>query len=516
VSLVMSALRLADHPGDSVARAHVVTSPLAAEFGDLQHDNDTAASRQSRRVRRALLDDGYGETILRWALRLAPSCDPRDARRLDQLTDVAFAYEPIATLRPADFIRHVELQRVVDPGAARVRVMTIHQSKGLEFDAVVMAAPSDTLNRAPKIVASSPNPFEAIDHVLRYANESLQSLLPRTARQTIESHKTNEAREQLNVLYVAMTRAAGALHIVVPPQSKANDSWACLLRHALAEKAEAEPGAVLFELGSAQWYQDDAGGNRPHKRHRSTATQTPAPNDEQSAESRKMVFAASQRAEVLRHTTPSGGGDVSSLDVSSVLSFKSRAARQRGSLFHVWLEMVQWLDAGLPTDDDLARAAKRFHLRHADIERHISEFRAWVAQPNVSCALSRFAYTGAAFAEGARQSDSISTSWTIWTELPFSLTTHAGWTTGRFDRLVVLQDGDRAVAADVIDFKTDAIEQHDNEALAVATASHRAQMQAYGRAACKLFQLPLPRVRLRLLFVTADAVVDVAHADVTE
>ena len=106
-------------------------------------------------------------------------------------------------------------------------------------------------------------------------------------------------------------------------------------------------------------------------------------------------------------------------------------------------------------------------------------------------------------------------NWSIWSELPFALTTDAGWTTGRFDRLVVLQDGDRVVAADVIDFKTDAIGQHDDEALAAATASYRAQMQAYGLAACKLLQLPAERVRLRLLFVTADAVVDVAHADTT-
>ena len=59
-------------------------------------------------VRTGLLDAGYGRAIQHWAELLESSCDQRDASRLQQLVEVAYGYEPLATLRTADFLRYVE------------------------------------------------------------------------------------------------------------------------------------------------------------------------------------------------------------------------------------------------------------------------------------------------------------------------------------------------------------------------------------------------------------------------
>ena len=66
------------------------------------------------------------------------SCDRRDQSRLQQLVELAYEYQPASTLRTDDFVRLVEQRQVADPSSADVRVMTIHQAKGLEFDIVVL------------------------------------------------------------------------------------------------------------------------------------------------------------------------------------------------------------------------------------------------------------------------------------------------------------------------------------------------------------------------------------------
>ncbi len=73
VELLLSVLKLADHPGDTVARYHVARSCLAEPLGLLRHDDDEAAWNLSREVRRRLATDGYGRTLCDWAERVAPA-----------------------------------------------------------------------------------------------------------------------------------------------------------------------------------------------------------------------------------------------------------------------------------------------------------------------------------------------------------------------------------------------------------------------------------------------------------
>src|SRR5690606_41269144 len=88
--------------------------------------------------RRRLLEDGYGATITDLAKKIDHACDARERRRLTQLIELAFRFEDGATLRPSDFVHFVRNERAEDPVAANVRVMTVHQAKGLEFDSVVL------------------------------------------------------------------------------------------------------------------------------------------------------------------------------------------------------------------------------------------------------------------------------------------------------------------------------------------------------------------------------------------
>jgi ATP-dependent exoDNAse (exonuclease V) beta subunit len=81
---------------------------------------------------------------------------------------------------------------------------------------------------------------------------------------------------------------------------------------------------------------------------------------------------------------------------------------------------------------------------------------------------------------------------------------------GSFDRVVWLGDGDRVVAADVLDFKTDDILPGDLAALTARTEYYRPQMEAYRRAVARLGQLPVEYIATRLVFTSIARVVEVS------
>ena len=77
---------------------------------------------------------------------------------------------------------------------------------------------------------------------------------------------------------------------------------------------------------------------------------------------------------------------------------------------------------------------------------------------------------------------------------------------GFIDRLVLICDDQRPVAADVVDFKTDAIDAHDEPSVTAKVNFYRPQLAAYRRAVAQMFRLPELHVSARLVFVGAGLV----------
>ena len=115
-----------------------IAAPLGAVVG-LGNLEARTRAEVSLAIRARVAREGYAATVAGLAPHaLAKDCDERNVIRLGHLVQLADEFDPQATLRAGDFIRYVEATSVEEPNPAAVRVMTVHKSKGLEFDAVVL------------------------------------------------------------------------------------------------------------------------------------------------------------------------------------------------------------------------------------------------------------------------------------------------------------------------------------------------------------------------------------------
>ncbi len=498
VELVISLLQIADHPGDTVARFHIASSPIAKEIGLRKHDDSKAAAKLSHELRTELLRDGYGAAIYRWARLLATSCDSRDLSRLQQLVEMAYDYQPDSTLRTDAFIRLVQEQRKSDPSSANVRVMTVHQAKGLEFDAVFLPElDSRLLNQPPAFVAGRDSPLSSVNRVIRYAGDEVQRLLPPEWHQLFGEDRDRRLREALCTLYVAMTRPIHALYMIIQPSGDRQEqnlpkTCAGMLRSALAPALHPPPDTILFEQGDSDWVS---------KLEKPAPKASPAKQPE--SKSRTVLLAPAARpTRGLVRASPSGLEGGVRVNLGRLLDDKSTYGLSYGSLMHAWFEAIDWLDGNTPTDDDLRAIAAAVSARIGELPTRslpLDSFRKMLAGPNLAALLSRRHY------ELSAERKAITLE--ALRELPFAFRQNDELLSGTIDRLVLVRQSGRLTAAEVIDYKTDTVTSPAQ--LSELTEFYRPQLAAYKQAAERITGLPAECITAKLVFLSVDEVVPI-------
>lgn len=510
VASVLALLRLADHPGDTLAAYHVARTPVGEAVGltdppgsdraERAERAERAAERVSADLRRRLVNDGYGPTLADLAERLGPACDARERVRLRQLTEVGYRHDESPGPRVDDFVRLAEATRMESPGGGSVRVMTVHKAKGLEFDTVVLPELDGSMTGGgsdTKPLTRRPGGTGRATHVFPYMGDDVRRVfgdLPELQEAWIQA-RAGEVRDALSVLYVAVTRARHALHIIIradgekgPGKTK---SHARLVREALApetlEKGERiDDGQVLHERGDHAWHQqlDDT-----PRSPREPAAAVVAPDE--------IPLRSGARTRGFERRSPSGMEGGPALDLRRVLGIGTdRGALDRGTLVHAWLEELEWIDDGLP-DRARLRAIARREAPAMDA-RALDDLIDWLEErltaDEVRAALSRDRYPGEAAVEA---------------ELPFLRQDGDALMEGTIDRVVLEREGGEVVRAEILDYKTDAVEPGGQAALAERVEHYAPQLRAYARAVAEMYSLKLGDVKAALVFVGIGRVVKV-------
>ena len=324
------------------------------------------------------MDDGYGRTLHAWTKAVAASCDPRGLARLLQLVELAYGYDPLATARPGDFVALVEQRRVESPSSALVRVMTFHQSKGLQFDIVVLPELDYGLaGQPPQLVVGRPEPTAPLTCVCRYVARDERIVLPKSLAELFEAHGRQRVEESLCVLYVATTRAIHALEMIVAPAKTQERNMpgtaAGLLRAALAPGVAATACEALYEQGDPQWHRDAAAKESPRP------PVVPAP--------RPAIVLAPRtegRRRGLEVVSPSQLEGGTRVKLGGLLRLDTSAALDRGTLMHACFQQVGWLDDGPPEESTLRRAVAGLAAGGFDLAALIAQFQASLKRPAIA------------------------------------------------------------------------------------------------------------------------------------
>jgi ATP-dependent helicase/nuclease subunit A len=488
---VLAALRLADHPGDTIARYHVARSALGPLIGLTEPISDDAARALALRIRRELVEEGYGAWLSRLVHRMAPGCDERELRRLLQLVETGFRYDGSASLRPMDFVRLVEARRVEDPAVASVRVMTVHQSKGLEFDVVVLPELDDPILRRGRGGIAFPYRPSAVSRVTEihpFVPKEVRILFPEVER-ACEQAVRAEARDGLSALYVALTRARYAIHILLAPERKGLTS-AHIIRSAIGAPESNPADSVLFDTGDPQW----------HGSLSAEEAVQPPTAPEAAAPAPSIRLRPGERSRHLPRRSPSQMEGEALVDPRVLLKLEHGDAMRRGTIVHAWFEGIRWLEDPLPDRDSL-NAVARLHqpeIGGEALDALHRDFSRWLGMPEIAGALSSARYELAS-AEVRAEHRFIQREAGLLVE-------------GSVDRLVLIRENGKITRAEIFDFKTDRI-GGDDVVLEERIGHYRPQLEAYARAIRASYRLDANAVGAYLVMLDAARVVPVLEAD---
>ncbi len=466
---LLSILQLAAHPGDTFALEHLRMTPLkVSDWFATMHE-----------TLRVVQDAGFTGFVKLWTGRVRqalPEMDAFTARRLDQFGDLAAEFDADGSRDIDAFINFAKASRLRTRGVtSAIQVMTVHASKGLEFDVVLLPE----LSPQQSMHTLKPRPFI----VRRDAEGRLRWVLQEPPRDLVDFDETlsverAEAEERTEFeslcrLYVAMTRAKRGLYMILekPPGDKAKSvNEARVLRSALGDTAAREDqlGGVAvefgWECGSRRWFAGDQLQPQPEAR--------PQPVRAPLGELLRARQPLPQRR------TPSG--EESFKTKGKVLWSTARdPGRQLGSLVHKMLEQIEWTDARF----DVSSLMPRWETLGLAQERSFDLALEHVQRAVASGALAKPA-----------------TKARLWRERPFDLMLPNGqWISGTIDRVVIECDANGAPQnARIIDFKTDDVT--DEAAMNEKLEGYAPQIALYRQAAARLTGLDAAQVTAELVF----------------
>ena len=499
VNAVLSAMTMADHPGEraderrAAAVFHVMNSPLAQVLPTVLGLRDIGnVDAIASRLRRSLVDHGYARVVSDLAIGLASAgvCDHNNLVHLGQLVELADAFEPDSTLRPHAFVDFVVRSEVETTSRAAVRVMTIHKAKGLEFDVVVLPdLDSAIFGKHAAALTLRNSPTDPIDAVFVGANKTAASFFTPLAN-AYELHERQIMRETACVMYVAMTRARQALHMLIKPlvqpngkPARATLSMASLIRQSLVTTDPPPTDGVLFAHGDPNWDLRSSLQNQ--------ASTAPAPVAAPLPTWSNLPRAKSS-IRSLPTASPSSLESEGRVSVGDLLQPATGGARLRGTAIHGWFSLIEYLDTDaypITREQMLAMLSREVpDAPPAQIESWMEKFREMLARPAVRAALAR------------PKSASGHTS-ELWRERAFVVEMKGRILRGIFDRVLITRDmSGKAVAAELLDYKTDSVEI---ETISQTTHMYKPQVRAYVGALISMLGLPRAAVTSRLLFVGA-------------
>ena len=517
VRAILALLRIAEHPNDAAALFRAATLPEMEEIlpDDVRPNLERFTEKRylaragvniSLHIRKRMMTGGLGVFVQEAADKLLAHCDTSEREKLHAFVNSAFLFEKQQGARADQFIHYTEVNGVSLPGDSNIHLSTIHAAKGLEYDIVVLPELSGSeivSSKAKSLMYKRPGSSHdpaipdvtaAPDMVFRYADQGELPLLPQDFFTAYKQSWRSDTNGSLNLLYVAMTRARRELVMIIDPikvkddgtldESSASDFGNLLLTQLepLEKRGNYRPfdigEEIIYQDGDPDWYTND-------QTNRKTAQLQAESADPPLVSVRKNPIDFNSAEEV---RAPSDHGFQRQW-------FPSRQLFDRGTAIHACFEQIEWLDGAVPSREELRKHLTEnvFRGQKAPLgmDDLLDGFMKLCEDPTVKKVLSSSFYAGSA--------DELK----VWRERPYIAVSPAkpGRELGIIDRLVVRRVNGKAVAADIIDYKTNSSVPKDPDKLRafVEREHYDEQLNKYRREVEKMYNIQ-GKVTARLLF----------------
>lgn len=471
-----SLLQLAAHPGDTFAWEHLRMGPLGSW---LEREGVSPLGLSARLLAR-LFETDFETVVREWTFRIEEALgrplDPFTRGRAEEFALAARRFDEGGGRDLDEFLAYLAKYRTREAVAGKVvQVMTIHQSKGLTFDAAILPElGGGSLDTASREIGAKKNADREVEWVLEMPRKEFVGADPVLSAYAAE-RAAESAYESLCKFYVAMTRASRANYLVAEPRGSGATSrnFVKLLEDTLA----GEPCETRFGNAAAKVLYASA-TPRTKRRWFEAFVPSEGPDGQTGPTSSVLVDPSLERRRA-RRRTPSGSEE-GTVSAAQIFARGGGEAREFGTLVHALFEEVEWADSL-----DFSALEEAWRSRRGpdpSLEKAIAELRAVLGEPALAKALSR-----------------PSPDAEVWRERRFEILLGDEWLSGTFDRVVVERDGSgAATAATILDFKTDRVAAE--EEIAAAVAKYRPQLATYREVLRRMTGLPAGAICCRLLF----------------
>ncbi len=485
VEVLLALVQLAAHPGDMFAWRLVQMSPLSGAIAKQKLGREELASQLLSEIQAK----GFRQFARKWGriLNKESALDDFGLARLADLAAAAAGFDRGGSRDCAEFLAYVGDRSLRDEAGGAVRVMTVHQAKGLGFDVVILPDLMDRNIAAPTVdsavLVGRDGQTDEPGWILCPPRKGVAECDPVLSAR-MRDMTERACYEQLCVLYVAMTRAKRALYMVTrfPGKTSGKFSMAALLKRQLCGTTAPPAGDIreaggveiecLFEHGDVHW----RGKIKAGKSSAEATALSPAPR---AFAGRDSVRPRIERVEPSSaDNMPAVGTGVFGADTREVMEF--------GAAIHELFELVSWAD-----DTDVEAVARAWRAGAVCQEQvaddACDQFRRAMKHPAIRRELTR--------PDGASE---------LWREQAFDVILGNRWISGKFDRVVIHRDDKGVpVRAVILDYKSKASGGKD------ISPGYRRQMSLYSEALCRMLGIDGKAVECRLVFTRSGEIVDV-------
>ena len=463
VNALIDLLRLSEHPADTFAWKTVSQLfPVCSILFPQENGDELSAAFVSSIVAANLSHQGLSRTLQKYCQALSEDSaglDQLSKQRLREMVALAVAYEQRNANRFSidgfEAFLAASFKREQGTSSDVVRILTIHRSKGLTLDRVIVPLAEGTTKWLADSGSQGLLYAAEGDWVLPHLSVDEAALNPKTAM-ALSERSDESLLSNIRMWYVALTRARKAMYILAPlvERNEEKPFFRDVILSAFADfKRSPAPNEceIIFEQGV-----------EPEFKPRSDKNGTDGRAEYESWHHEKL-------AETVERLSPSSSGHRNfAVPASYLFSESAGEAAKRGVEIHGQYEAVEWAD-----EETLAALPQAFHV---------------------------------AFVKPGPEA-------TLWREKSYEIYREGDgkgeWETGQFDRVVFTGEGDEREAV-IYDFKTNALRSGESiEAFEQRMSrTYSPQMSAYRAALGSLTGLSANRIRSVLLLQSTGTAVE--------